>query len=350
MKYRWALPGAALLLAAGSLLVAGCEDDSKYSRYSIKPAAGWTLPRMPDGTPDLQGVWGNNSVTPMVRPWQWKDKTTLTDAEVDELKGLVASYIEQGGDSLYGNVIQIVLNARDQGKFKPLGATTGVHNEFWNADREWDNRTSLIIDPPDGQFPPLTPDAEKRRAEAAVRPRTRGPADGPEDRTLLERCISYGAPRIGPGYNSYVQIVQSPETVVLLQEIIHDARVVPMIKTPHLPKQVRQIHGDPRGHWDGDSLVVETTNYRDGFHMDGYQSASPDVTVTERYTRVGPDFIHWDITVDDPATWTRPFTFRIVLKKANAQIYEYACHEGNYSMEAILAGARRQEALTEVKK
>ena len=183
-----------------------------------------------------------------------------------------------------------------------------------------------------------------------MRPRTRGPADGPEDRTLLERCISYGAPRIGPGYNSYVQIVQSPETVVLLQEIIHDARVVPMIKTPHLPKQVRQIHGDPRGRWDGDSLVVETTNYRDGFHMDGYQSASPDVTVTERYTRVGPGFIHWDITVDDPATWTKPFTFRIVLKKANAQIYEYACHEGNYSMEAILAGARRQEALKEIKK
>jgi hypothetical protein len=207
------------------------------------------------------------------------------------------------------------------------------------ADREWDNRTSLIIDPPDGQFPPLTKEAQERRAAAAARPRTRGPSDGPEDRPLSERCISYGAPRTGANYNSYVQIVQSPSTVVLYQEMIHDARVVPMTNTPHLPKRIRQLHGDPRGRWEGDTLVVETTNY-----LNGFQGSTPDVTLTERYTRVSPDFINWQITVDDPATWTRPYTFLIRLKKANAQIYEYACHEGNYAMEGILAGARAEEA------
>jgi hypothetical protein len=207
------------------------------------------------------------------------------------------------------------------------------------ADREWDNRTSLIIDPPDGQFPPLTAEAQARRAANAAKPRTRGPSDGPEDRPLSERCISYGAPRTGANYNSYVQIIQSPETVVLLQEMIHDARVVPMTNKPRLPASIRQLHGDPRGRWEGDTLVVETTNY-----LNGFQGSTSNVKLTEQYTRVSPDFINWQITVDDPATWTRPYTFMIRLKKANALIYEYACHEGNYAMEGILAGARAEEA------
>ena len=209
------------------------------------------------------------------------------------------------------------------------------------ADREWDTRTSLITDPPDGQFPPMTPEARRGARPRAwrARSRRRGPADGPEDRPLSERCISYGAPRTGANYNSYVQIIQSPDTTVLLQEMIHDARVVPMTGRPHLPKNIRQLHGDPRGRWDGDTLVVETTNY-----INGFQGSTPDVKLTERYTRVSPDFINWEITVDDPATWTKPYTFMIRLKKADGQIYEYACHEGNYAMEGILAGARAEEA------
>jgi hypothetical protein len=232
------------------------------SKYSTTPPAGWQVPRTPDGKPDLQGVWGNNSVTPMVRPRQWKDKQELTDAEVDEIRALAAQSVDEGGDAIFGNFIQQLLDAKDKGEYKQTSydPTTGNYNQFWMADREWDNRTSLIIDPPDGQFPELTDAAQKRRAEAAARPRTRGPADGPEDRPLTERCISYGAPRTGANYNSYVQIIQSPETVVLLQEMIHDARVVPMTNKPRLPKQIRQLHGDPRGRWDGDTLVVETTN------------------------------------------------------------------------------------------
>ena len=206
------------------------------------------------------------------------------------------------------------------------------------------HRTSLITDPPDGQFPPLTPEAEARRAAAATeraprRVRRAVRADGPEDRPLSERCISYGAPRTGANYNSYVQIIQSPDTTVLLQEMIHDARVVPMTPRPHLPSHIRQLHGDPRGRWDGDTLVVETTNFTNGF-----QGSTPNVKLTERYTRVSPDFINWEMTVDDPATWTKPYTFMIRLKKADGQIYEYACHEGNYAMEGILAGARAEEA------
>jgi hypothetical protein len=307
------------------------------------------VPRTPDGRPDLQGVWSNNSVTPMTRPTQWKDKASLTDAEVEELKRLITSYIDQGGDAIFGSFVQMALNLKDAGKFSQVSydPTTGNYNQFWMVERDWDTRTSLIIDPANGQMPELTPDAQERRARrTAAAPVVegsesgpRGRADGPEDRPLSERCISYGAPRTGTGYNSYLQIVQSPETVVVLQEMIHDARLVPMDGKPHLPQNIRQLHGDSRGRWEGDTLVVETTNF-----INGFQGSTPNVKLTERYTRVSHDYINWAITVDDPATWVQPWTFMIRLKHTSDQLYEYACHEGNYSMTGILAGARREEA------
>lgn len=304
---------------------------------------GWVVPRLPDGTPDLQGVWGNNSVTPMTRPRQWKDKTSLTEVELDELKQYAQQYVDQGGDAIFGNFVQQLLDARDAGAFKQVSydPSTGNYNQFWMADREWDTRTSLIVDPPDGQFPPLTPEGLARREAraAAAKASTRGPADGPEDRPLSERCISYGAPRTQANYNSYTQIIQSPASVVLLQEMIHDARVVDMTGRPHLPSTLRQLHGDPRGRWEGDTLVVETTNY-----INGFQGSTPDVKLTERYTRVSPDVVNWSVTVEDPATWTTPYTFMVRLKKTDGLIYEYACHEGNYAMTGILAGARKEEA------
>jgi hypothetical protein len=328
---------AAVALAAGFAVAVSHAQ----SKYSTEPPAGWKVPRLPDGKPDLQGVWGNNGVTPMVRPTQWKDRATITDAEVEELKSFLAKSVEEGGDAIFGNLIQLALNAKDKGEFKQVSydPTTGNYNQFWMAEREWDNRTSLIIDPPNGQYPSLTKEAEARRAAAAATPRTRGRWDGPEDLPMQERCISYGAPRVGANYNSYVQVIQSPDTVVLLQEMIHDARVVPMTGTPHLPPTIRQLHGDPRGRWEGDTLVVETTNY-----INGFQGSTNNVTLTERYTRVSPEFMHWQVTVDDPATWTQPWTFMIRLKKTDGLIYEYACHEGNYAMEGILAGARAEEA------
>jgi hypothetical protein len=340
MTKRHAVLGAAAA-AAGFLLAVSLTAQSSIPPAGGDAPAGWKVPRTTDGRPDLRGVWGNNSVTPMTRPRQWKDKTSLTDAEVQELKALAAQAVDQGGDAIFGNFVQQLLDSKDKGKYDQVSydPSTGNYNQFWMADREWDNRTSLITDPPDGQFPPLTPEAEARRAAAKAKPPTRGPADGPEDRPLSERCISYGAPRTGANYNSYVQIIQSPETVVLYQEMIHDARVVPMTTRPHLPASIRQLHGDPRGRWDGDTLVVETTNY-----INGFQGSTPDVKLTERYTRVSPDFINWEVTVEDPKTWTKPYTFMIRLKKTDGLIYEYACHEGNYAMTGILAGARAEEA------
>jgi len=194
----------AAALALGSLAVVSLAAQSGAS--SGAAPAGWKVPRLADGHPDLQGVWGNNSVTPMTRPTQWKDKASLTDAELDELKRTAQQFIDQGGDAIFGNFVQLMLDARDKGAFKQVSydPSTGNYNQFWMADREWDNRTSLITDPPDGQYPPLTPAAEARRAEraAAAAKRTRGPSDGPEDRPLSERCISYGAPRTGANYNS----------------------------------------------------------------------------------------------------------------------------------------------------
>ena len=166
----------------------------------------------------------------------------------------------------------------------------------------------------------------------------RGRADGPEDRPLSERCITYGAPRTDTGYNSYLQIVQAKDSVVVVQEMIHDARVVSLDGKPHLPSTVRQLHGDPRGHWEGDTLVVETTNF-----INGFKGSTPNVRLTEKFTRVSDDYINWEITVNDPDTWVQPWTYMVRLKHTNDQLYEYACHEGNQSMVGILGGARMEE-------
>jgi hypothetical protein len=340
-----------LAIASAALTVTAQSPDAARTASA---GTAYKVPRTPDGKPNLEGVWGNNAVTPMTRPTQWKDKTSLTDAEVQELKGLAARYVDQGGDAIFGDFVQLVLDAKATGKFnqQSYDPTTGNYNQFWMSDREWDHRTSLITDPPNGQFPPLTPEGEKRREAflkaiaAGTVGNESGPAgraDGPEDRPLSERCISYGAPWIFPGYDSYFQITQSPQAVVIEQELIHDARVVPLTGAAHLPKSIRQLHGDSKGHWDGDTLVVETTNYRGGFQAGTQVTSSPDVRLTERYTRVSPDYINWELTVDDPSTWTRPWTFMIRLKRTDGQVYEYACHEGNHAMTGMLRGARAKE-------
>jgi hypothetical protein len=307
----------------------------------------WRAPRLPDGHPDLQGVWANNAVTPLTRPTQWKDKALLTDQELEDLKRTIVRYVDQGGDAIFGSIVQLALDAKETGKFNQTSydPTTGNYNQFWMADRDIDNRTSLVVDPPDGQLPPLTPEAEKARATGRQQVvqgsenGPRGPADGPEDRPLGERCITFGAPRFGANYNSYFQIVQTPETVTIYQETIHDARMVDMTGAPHLPSNVRQWHGDSRGRWEGDTLVVETTNYSMGF-----MGSTADVKITERFARLEADYLNWSVTVDDPKTWTKPWTFMVRLKRSDDQIYEYACHEGNVAMIGILAGARADEA------
>jgi hypothetical protein len=209
----------------------------------------------------------------------------------------------------------------------------------WLVEREFDRRTSLITDPPDGRIPPLTEQGQKRMTgSAGTLPN--GRADGPEDRPLSERCITFGIPDTLAGYNSYYQIVQTPTVIALMSERIHDTRLIHLDGSPHLPSNVRLWLGDSRGHWEGDTLVVDTTNFSP---RSGLRGSDENLHLTERFTRVSPTTINYEFTVDDPTVWTRPWTAMIPLKRSNDQIYEYACHEGNYALPGVLAGARMQE-------
>ena len=341
------------VLAAASL-AAQTAKLPPGAMYGADPS--YKVPRTQDGRADLQGVWSNNSVTPMTRPTQWKDKERLTDAELEELKTLVAKNADDGGDAIFQNQVQLALDAKEKGKFNQTSydPTTGNYNQFWMAGRDWDTRTSLIIDPPNGRFPLLTPEAQKRLGgrvpglppageDGPKRPR---PA-GPEDLSLGERCVSFGAPRTGAGYNSYLQIIQSPTAVVVLQEMAHDARIVPIDDRPRLPTTVRQWLGDSRGRWEGETLVVDTTNFTDksafSGSLIGRGGSTARMSLVERFTRVAEDTLVYEFTVTDPATWSRPWTVQLPMRLSSEHIYEYACHEGNYAMPNMLKGARMAE-------
>ena len=234
------------VVAAGALATISVAAQAPAAGTRAAAAANtYTAPRTPDGKPDLQGVWSNNSVTPLERPTQWKDKSSLTDAEVQELKGLVAQAVNDGGDAVFQSIVQIALDLKDSKDYKQVSydPTTGNYNQFWMVERDWDNRTSLIIDPPDGMIPALTPDGEARRARGRNAIPLEGSESGPRGRTeshdvrpLGERCVHFAVPRLGTGYNSYMQIVQSPEYVVIYQEMAHDSRIVPLDGRPHLPE------------------------------------------------------------------------------------------------------------------
>ena len=330
-RFRILLSVVAVLVATGLLMPASVAGQSADD--------GWTLPRTPDGHPDLGGVWANNSATPLERPEVWADKARLTDEALAAL--LVASDAAVGdGDALFGD--QLVLAAIAGIEATSYDPTTGNYNQFWIAERDFDNRTSLVIDPPDGRIPDLTQEAQERRGDGVAR-RDEHPADTYTDRPLQERCVSYGVPRLGAGYNSYYQVFQSADHVVFLNEMIHDARVIPIDGQPHLADRVRQLHGDSRGHWDGDTLVIETTNYSSQARFRG---ASDNLHMVERLTRVGPRTLDYEVTITDPTTWTRPWTVMIPLMGSDDAIFEYACHEGNIGMEGILAGHRAEERET----
>ena len=305
------------------------------------PAAGgrWTAPRTADGRPDLSGVWTNNSVTPLERPEQWKGKQLLTDAELEELRVLTAQVVEAGGDAVFGD--GLILAALEKKK-NPISydAGTGNYNHFWLVERDVDDRrTALITDPEDGRIPALTPAAQQRRAAAAER-RKLHPADDPEDRPLGERCVNFGVPKIGAGYNSYYQIVQTTDHVVFHSEMAHDARIIPVDGRPHLPARLTFYNGDPRGRWEGDTLVVESTNFSP---KSQFMQSNANLHLVEKFTRVGPDTLNYEVTITDPTTWTKPWTALIPLKRTDDKIYEYACHEGNDSMFGILKGHRYEE-------
>ncbi len=299
--------------------------------------SAWTPPRTADGHPDLQGVWANNNATPLERPPEWAGRARLSDEELAALEAAAAVATDPGQDALFGD--QLVLAAIAGEQATSYDPTTGNYNQFWVVERDFNDRTSLVVDPPDGRIPALTPAAERLLAERAAY-RAAHPADTWEDVPLQERCITYGVPRLGAGYNSYYQIFQTAGHVVFLMEMNHDARIIPLDARPQLDAGIRQWHGDSRGRWEGDTLVVETTNYSP---QSDFRGASDNLRVVERFTRTGPDTLEYAVTIDDPTTWTRPWTASVPLLRSEDALYEYACHEGNYGMEGILAGHRAQE-------
>ena len=299
--------------------------------------AGWAPPRTADGHPDLQGVWANNNVTPLERPEMLEGRETLTDEEVAALQARAGElFSSESGDAAFGDSVFAAALAEAE-TFSSRDTQTGNYNHFWMVERDWDNRTSLIVDPPTGRLPARSEAASARLAERAEARQRH--AWGPEDRSLGERCISWGAPRLGAGYNSYVQIFQSATHVVVYMEM-GGSRVIPMNGAPHADEQIQLLHGDPRGRWEGDTLVVETTNYSP---MSSFMGASDSLRVVERFTRVSEDVLQYEVTVADPTTWAAPWTAMIPLRSSPDPVFEYACHEGNIGMQGIMAGARALE-------
>ncbi len=313
---------------------------------SAIPAAAQTVPRTPGGQPDIQGIWDFRTITPLERPAALADKEFLT---AEEAANLEQETVERNERLLQRDAQRTEVTASvDQGE----DGAPGFYNNFWlDGGTTSTGRTSLIIDPPNGRIPPLT--AEAQRAVDARRAYLRDhPADSWLDRNTSDRCIvgfNAGPPITPLGYNQNVQVFQTPDRVVLVTEMVHTPRVVPLDGRPALNSNIRQWSGDSRGHWEGDTLVVETENFKDERRWIPLGSApagtgsSANMTLVERFTRVDVDTLEYTFTVTDPETWTSPWTASQPMRRTDMPMFEYACHEGNYSMEGILAGARAEE-------
>ena len=301
------------------------------------------VPRTSWGKPDLQGVWDFRTITPLQRPKALGDKAVLTDQEVAELEERA--------------------ERRQQVDRPPAEGSVGLYNAFWldsGTNVVENNRTSLIVDPPDGRLPELAANAKEQIASHSADQPGRRPvryrsggigADGPEDRGLGTRCLmgfNNGPPMVPSGYSNIMQLFQSPDHVVILNEVVHDARIVPLNGRPQLPEGVRQWSGNSRGRWEGDTLVVETTNFTDktaSFDPSPLTGLGTGETLhlIERFSRLDADTLLYEFTVDDPVTFTRPFSAALPMRMSADPVFEFACHEGNYAMFNILAGARAEE-------
>jgi len=308
------------------------------SAQSTSPAADtWTVARTPDGHPDFQGIWTMHTFTPLVRPARYAGQEFLTDKEAAELATLLA---EDDVDPLAAGIFG--LSDEDRRKRVVQNDPTHYDNALWLTTEIKplsSNRTSLIYDPPDGRIPPATPDAVQR---AAARRAVAG-FDSYENRPLSERCImlaNEGPPMLPPAYNDVLQIIQTPGYVLVIREMETAPRLIPTDGRPHASDNIRRWAGDSRGRWEGDTLVVDTTNFTD---RTAFQGASSALHVVERFTRVSAGTIRYQFTVDDPNTWSRPWSAEVPMTATRGPLYEYACHEGNYGMPDILRGARFTE-------
>jgi hypothetical protein len=322
----------------GLIVVAGVGIELAAQTAPKADTRSWTVPRTPDGRPDLQGVWTNATLTPLERPSHLADRPFFTEQEAAKLEAQAAARQASADDP----------QARQQAQAR---GDIGSYNQFWFDSGTTilpTRQTSLVVDPPDGRVP-LRPEAEARRDEALARS-----TDTPEYMSVWDRCVSRGVPGwiIPAGYNNAYQIVQTKDYLVIHSEMIHDARIIPLDGRPPLPPTVRLLEGDSRGRWEGDSLVVETTNFGDRNWIATSAAAgrikgipqSQGLRVIERFTRVAADRIDYEARIEDPAVFTRPWTLAFPLTKDDEyRIYEYACHEGNRAVEGILLGARYQE-------
>jgi hypothetical protein len=324
------LAGPALVIVA--LLFAPLDAQSPPARS----AAGFHVPRTSDGHPDLQGFWTNDTVTPLERPTEFGTKDTLTPEEAAAYaKKRLDEFLAQPKDDIHYD------DAIWQGE---------------HYDKHTLVRTSLIVDPKNGRLPPLTPAGAERAAVRAKTGGSGGPSDSAQSRTLAERCISWGnvgPPMIPPTYYANLQILQSADHVVIRHELLDGLRLIALDGRPHPGPGVRKLAGDSRGRWDGDTLVVETTNFTDKTNFRGPpRTTRQDITtstklrVVERFTLVERDTIRYQFTVTDPDTWTAPWSGEVPIRRFAGPIYEFACHEGNYGLVNILRGARVQESAT----
>jgi hypothetical protein len=311
MNRRLAVLGvtAVILVMFGSIPVA-----------TQAPAGGpTTMARTPWGDPDLQGTWNFATITPLERPAELGERQAFTEEEA------------RARDT----------DARTRNDSAPSAGSPGTYNSFWwdRGQTLADRRASLIVEPADGRIPPLTPEGERRAAIVAAN-RARD-AFGPEDRSVGERCIlgfNAGPPIVPAAYNQHVQVFQTPGYVVLLNEMVHNARIIPLDGRPHAT--IRQWNGDSRGRWEGNTLVVETINF---YKETSLRGSTPNMRLVERLTRVDANRVNYEFTVTDPTTWTQPWTAALPMTRTTDLVYEYACHEGNYGMTNLLAGARRIE-------
>ncbi len=324
-----------MALAATVALSLPAPTWAQQAASHLRKEKAWTPPRTPDGHPDLDGTWNSASITPLERPVELGNKAFYTPEEITALHDKRLKDLNR--------------DRRDGGAAADLGR---AYNEGWydRGDQFASNlRTSRVIDPPDGRMPPMTPAAQKRfkdnHAWFAAHP-----ADNPEDRPLPDRCLIFsqsGPPFLPGNYNNNYQIVATPDYVAIMSEMPHQTRIIPLGDQPPLPSGVTQWMGDSKGHWEGDALVVETTNLRFnnqtrfGVQYDGM--TDENLRITESFKRTAPDTIIYRATVNDPTVYTKPWTIEIPMTKTDEPIYEYACHEGNYGMSGILSGARADE-------
>jgi len=302
------------------------------------PAAGqakkWTS-RTPDGQPDLQGFWTNSTYTPLERPKNVTKALYTKEEAAEREKKAAAQETEQ---TVPGTIADVHYDFTQFG----LDRNQSKHVE--------DLRTSMIFDPPDGRLPPLTAEGQKRAAERAELAKRVGRWDSAQSNDLDDRCLMMlgpGPPMMPAGYNADYQIVQGPGYVMILTEMIHDVRIIPLDGRPHVSRNIRQWMGDSRGHWEGDTLVVETTNFNG---KNPFRGSSENMRVTERFSRVDADSISYKFTIEDESTWSRPWSAEVPLTKTVGPIFEHACHEGNYGLYNTLVGARLEEKKAAEKK